>query len=69
MEKQLVLSMRQAGAEEKQIAIEQGRSYYGIPAISVIVDVGWSKRSHKHSYNANLVWLSLLVKRPRSCSF
>ena len=53
MEKQLVLSMRQAGAEEKQIAIEQGRSHHGIPAITVIVDGGWSKRSHKHSYNAN----------------
>ncbi len=25
----------------------------GVPAISVIVDGGWSKRSHKHSYNAN----------------
>ena len=24
----------------------------GYPAITVIVDGGWSKRSHKHSYNA-----------------
>ena len=48
MENQLVLSMRQAGAEEKQIAIEQGRSHHGVPAITVIVDGGWSKRSHKH---------------------
>ena len=52
MEKQLVLSMKQAGAEEKQIAIEHGRSHHGVPAITVIVDGGWSKRSHKHSYNA-----------------
>ena len=28
-------------------------SYHqGIPAITVIVDGGWSKRTHKHSYNA-----------------
>ena len=32
----------EAGKEEKQIAIE-----------NVVVDAGWSKRSHKHSYNAN----------------
>ena len=52
MENQLVLSMRQAGAEEKQIAIEQGRSHHGVPAITVTVDGGWCKRNHKHSYNA-----------------
>lgn len=51
MEKQLVMSMKQAGAEEKQTAIEQNRSHHGIPAITVVVDGGWNKRSHKHSYN------------------
>lgn len=44
--------MREAAEEEKRIAINK-RSYHdGVPAISVIVDGGWSKRSHKHSYNA-----------------
>ena len=39
--------------EEKQIA-EQNKSYHeGVPAITVVVDGGWSKWSHKHSYNAN----------------
>jgi hypothetical protein len=37
-------------AEERRNAIEQGSLHEGVPAI--IVDGGWSKRSHKHSYNA-----------------
>jgi hypothetical protein len=35
------------------LAEERGSFHEGIPAITVIVDGGWSKRSHKHSYNAN----------------
>ena len=42
-----------AGQKEKQLAIEQGNYHNGVPAITVVVDSGWSKRSHKHSYNAN----------------
>ena len=45
-------SMKQAGDEEKAIAITNGRYHQGVPAITVIIDGGWSKRSHKHSYNA-----------------
>ena len=45
-------SMKEAGAAEKSIAISNGRYHQGVPAITVIVDGGWSKRSHKHSYNA-----------------
>ena len=45
-------SMKEAGAAEKAIAIANGRYHQGVPAITVIVDGGWSKRSHKHSYNA-----------------
>ena len=41
-----------AGEEEKRIAIEKG-DHEDILSITVIVDGGWSKRSHKHSYNAN----------------
>ena len=45
-------SMKAAGKQEKQHAIEKGSYHQGIPAITVIVDGGWSKRTHKHSYNA-----------------
>ena len=39
--------------EERRLAEESGEFHHGVPAITVIVDGGWSKRSHKHSYNAN----------------
>ena len=45
--------MLQAGREEKEIAIQNNEYHQGIPAVTVIVDGGWSKRSHKHSFNAN----------------
>ena len=45
-------SMQQAAEEEKRSAINKGSYHDGVTAISVIVDAGWSKRSHKHSYNA-----------------
>lgn len=44
--------MKLAGEEEKAIAIAQNRYHQGIQAITVIVDGGWSKRTHKHTYNA-----------------
>ena len=43
----------QAGKEEKLIAEQNGKYNEGIPSIFVVVDAGWSKRTHKHSYNAN----------------
>lgn len=52
MTKQLAESMREAAEEEKMHAISTGCIHHGIPAITVVVDGGWSKRSHKHSYNA-----------------
>ena len=42
-----------AGQKERQLAIEQGNYHNRVPAITVVVDAGWSKRSRKHSYNAN----------------
>ncbi len=42
-----------SGKEEKRLAEERGSYHDGVPAIFVVVDGGWSKRSHKHSYNAN----------------
>lgn len=41
-----------AGEEEKRLAIERKDFHHGVPSITVVVDGGWSKRSHKHSYNA-----------------
>ena len=49
--KELEQLMLEAGREEKQLAEERGDYHDGVPAITVIVDGGWSKRSHKHSYN------------------
>ena len=41
-----------AGEEEWDLAIERGDFHQGVPAVTVVVDDGWSKRCHKHSYNA-----------------
>jgi len=43
--------MEQAGKEEKAIALSKSNSD-DVPGITVIVDGGWSKHAHKHSYNA-----------------
>ena len=45
--------MLQVGIEEKELAIKNNEYHQNVPSIIVIVDGGWSKRSHKHSYNAN----------------
>jgi hypothetical protein len=50
--KRLQEAMLEAGREEKRLAEERNDYHQGVPAITVIVDGGWSKRSHKHSYNA-----------------
>ena len=41
-------SMKKAGEEERQLAVQRGDFHQDVPAISVIVDGRWSKRSHKH---------------------
>ena len=51
-EREMEKAMLDAGKEEKRLAEERGDLHHGVPAITVIVDGGWSKRSHKHSYNA-----------------
>ena len=58
----LLSSMAEAGREEKKIAEENGRFHEGVPAITVIVDGGWSKCSHKHSYNAKSVVAIIIGK-------
>ena len=40
------LAKRKSGWLKRMVIIT------GVPSITVIVDVGWSKRAHKHSYNA-----------------
>ena len=45
-------SKREAAEEEKSLARERGSLHEGVPAVTVIVDGGWCKRTHKHSYNA-----------------
>lgn len=52
MKEQLVQTMLEAGAVEKEHAVLHNQYHQGVPYISVVVDGGWSKRSHKHSYNA-----------------
>jgi len=43
-------SMKQAGIEDHEHAIQQGHYHQGVPAITVVVDAGWSKQTHKHTY-------------------
>ena len=50
--KELDESMKTAAEEERRLAIQRGDYHQGVPCITVIVDGGWCKRSHKHSYNA-----------------
>ena len=44
--------MIEAGKQENKLAEEKGEYHEDVLAITVIVDGGWSKRAHKHSYNA-----------------
>ncbi|KAK3104564.1 hypothetical protein FSP39_005062 [Pinctada imbricata] len=44
--------MLSAGAEERMLAINRNDFHHEVPAITVVTDGGWSKRTHKHSYNA-----------------
>lgn len=44
--------MQAAGKMERELAIQRNSFHQGVPAITVIVDAGWSKRTHKHTYNA-----------------
>ena len=44
----------EVGKEEKMLAEQRNEYHEHFPAISVFVDGGWSKRSHKHSYNSGV---------------
>ena len=41
-----------AGKAEREAALAGGKLDEGIPAIDVVVDGGWSTRSHRHRYTA-----------------
>ena len=53
IETEVTVELVKAGEEERKLAIERNEFDEDVPAIPVVVDGGWSKRSHKHSYNAN----------------
>ncbi|KAL9975222.1 hypothetical protein ACROYT_G012355 [Oculina patagonica] len=48
----LTADMIEAGKEEKRLAVASNNLDQGIPAINVVVDGGWSMRSHQHRYTA-----------------
>ena len=52
MKTQLIEAMAQASTEEKQHAIDNRDYHQVVPAVSIVADGGWSKRSHKHSCSA-----------------
>ena len=52
-EKEVTEGILAAGKKEREIAIANNSTCDGVPSCTVIVDGGWSKRAHKHSYNAN----------------
>jgi hypothetical protein len=45
-------SMKEAAKEEVNLAIESGSLVDGIPAITVVADACWSKRSYRTNYSA-----------------
>ena len=47
----LAQSMQKVAEEEKGHAIATNNFHQGIPSITVVVDGGWSRWSHKQSYN------------------
>ena len=48
-EKMVSEQLLSAGQQERQLAVLNGCCHNGVPAITVVVDAGWS---NKHSYNA-----------------
>ena len=44
-------SIQTARKVECELAIHQGSFHHSVPAITVIIDAGWRKRTHKHTYN------------------
>ena len=53
-----------AGLEEKRTATEKNEYHNNVQFITVVVDAGWSKRSHKHSTTLILELELLLDLQP-----
>jgi len=50
--KSLVMEQLLSAGQEEKLAIANNSFDEEVPVITVIVDGGWNKRAHKHSYNA-----------------
>jgi len=66
--------MLEAGRERREFVVQNNRYHEGIPAITVVVDGGWSKWSHSHSYIANssvvtkkLLYIGVKNKHIKTC--
>ena len=46
MEEEVTVELVKTEEEERNLAIERIDFHEGIPAISVVVDAGWSKHTH-----------------------
>ena len=58
-----------AGEEEWKLATERGDFNQGVPAITIVVNGGWSKRCHKHSYNAKSGVAAIFGQRMKKLLF
>ncbi|KAK5642956.1 hypothetical protein RI129_009123 [Pyrocoelia pectoralis] len=67
-EKVLEQQISQAGAEEKQLALDAGNVEEDIPFVTVIVDGGWAKRSYAVIIGKNTGKLLFLGIRNKYCS-
>jgi hypothetical protein len=61
--------MLSAGQKERQLAIERNDYHQEVPAITAITDGDWSKRTHKHSYNAAGGVAIIIGKRPKTITY
>ena len=65
----LAETMTAAGEKECKLVIEKGDYHQGVTAITVVVDRGWSKHSHKHTYNAKSGVAVIIGKRNKKLLF
>lgn len=69
MKMRLLETMVAAAEDEQQHAISTNHFHQAIPAVCVVADAGWSKRTHKHSYNAKRCVAVIFGVQPRSYFF
>ena len=54
---------------EREAALAEGKLDEGIPAIDVVVDGGWSTRSHQHKYTAKSGVACVIGRRTKKILF